>query len=724
MALAISSYFTRGRSFWPLAALFLLLAVSLLLLAGLVSDAALFGQYQLWLLGFNVVLLVLFIILVSIGLVRLVRRVMEKRPGSRLAAKLAALFIVFALIPATVLYTFSTWLMGKGIESWFDIEVESALEDALDLSRYSLNAQLEQYRKQWQPFIGELTNAPDDLAVYLMNSHIQTSGASELLLLGNGQRIIASVSDSVRVGLLPDLPPDSVAMQVLQTGEPYLGVDEAQSGGLYARLVFALAATEAVPEARILQVLYSVPQRVNTLAGGVQKTYRRYDQIAYLRTGLNQNLIIVLTLVLLSAVFYAMWAAFFSTRRVMHPILRLTSATQAVAAGDLNTKIETTSRDDLGTLINSFNSMTSRLEEARDIREQNRQQLENQRSYLHTVLANVSSGVLSLDQDLRTKTTNQAIVEMIGTSEKNLLGITLSAADNPAVARFYQAIQPELEGAADTWEKQFSLLVGDSYRYFICRGTRMPNGGYVIVLNDITQVVQAQRESAWGEVARHLAHEIKNPLTPIQLSTEQLSKKLHSKLAIEDAGLLQRSTRTIIEQVKAMKSMVDEFSQYSRPAPPHLEPVEANRLVKDITDLYRSDRYRLELDLDAQNPNVSGDKSRLRQLLHNLLKNAVEALENHTRDGVIRIATRTARDAVELEVRDNGPGFSKPARERFFEPYMTTKPKGKGLGLAIVKKIVEEHNGAIQVLHPDDGGVSIVIKLRRLTSPQESTDGK
>ena len=718
MAFAIGSRTGSGRGFGPVITLFLLLAISLLLLVGLISDVALFSRYQLWLLGFNLLLLVIFVVLVVINLGRLWRRYIQKRPGSRLAAKLAILFIGFALIPATVLYTFSIWLIDKEIESWFDVEVKSALNDALDLSRYSLKAQLNQYHKQLEPLIESLADAPDDLAAYLMNSHVESHDVGELLLLGSDQRIIASVSAGIATDLLPDMPSETILIQVVQ-GTPYLGIDPAQDGGFYARLVFALPAAETISESRILQVLYPVPQRINTLAAGVQNTYRRYDQLSYLRSGLQQNFIIVLTLVLLSAGVYAMWIAFFSTKLLMHPILRLTSATQAIAAGDLDTKIDISQRDDLGALVNSFNEMMHSLSEARDTRQRSQKQLENQRTYLHTVLANISSGVISLDRNLCVKTVNQAVIDMLGTSFEPLIDKSLfSETQDSAVVRFYGEIKPHLEDADGVWEEQFGLFVGNTYKQIICRGTKMPNGGYVIVLNDITQLIQAQRETAWGEVARHLAHEIKNPLTPIQLSTEQLSRKLAHKVSAEDAELLRRSTHTIIEQVKAMQGMVDEFSQYARPVPPSLKALEVNQLVIDIVDLYRSGKHRIDVELSPQKPLVSGDKSRLRQLLHNLLKNAIEALESCDREGFILVATRINAERpelVDLEIQDNGPGFSDDVIKRLFEPYSTTKLRGKGLGLAIVKKIVEEHNGTIQVNHLKNG-VSIVVQLLRLNT--------
>ena len=713
----------RGRSIWPVAILFLLLVISLLLLARLVNDAELLGRYQLWLLGFNLLLLFVFTVLAVINFGRLAHKFFQHRPGSRLATKLAILFMLFALVPATIVYTFSTWIISGRIDSWFNIEVDSALQSAIDLSRNSLAAQLKQYHRQLQPLVQELENAPDDVAAYLMNTNIELIGASELLLLGSDKRIITSVSADVAAHLLPDLPSDAVFSQIA-SGEPYLGVDPTSDGNLHARLVFPLPSTDATAEERILQVLYPMPQSANTAK--VQKTYKHYSQLSFLRSNLKQHFIIVLTLVLLSAVVYAIWVALFSTKRLMHPILKLTLATQAVAVGELDTRISASPSDDIGVLVDSFNRMTGHLSEARDASIKSQQQLEKQRTYLHTVLANISSGVISVNQSLQIKTVNQAAADMIGTSTKLLVDRLLSDPSHASVVnQLYELVKSHIEDKDQTWTQQLSFLADNEYKYLICRGTRIIDGGYVIVLNDITQIVQAQRETAWGEVARHLAHEIKNPLTPIQLSAEQLSKKLADKVTADEADLLQRATHTIIEQVKSMKEMVDEFSQYSRPAPPQFEEVDVNQLVMDIVELYRSGKHKIQLDLSARNLLVSGDKSRLRQLLHNLLKNASEALDNCDWDGVISIVTHSHEDKpekVEIEVQDNGPGFSDAVIKRLFEPYSTTKPKGKGLGLAIVKKIVEEHNGTIQILNLENGGAVVKVALWYVEALKENTN--
>ena len=696
--------------------LLLLLAVSLYLLIILVQDAAAFARYQIWVLGFNLVLLILFVVLIIRNTVYLRRRRAAGKSGARLTIKLAKNFIVFALVPAAVVYAFSSWMLNRGIDSWFSADVEQALQDALELSRHSLNLQLNQYQKQLEPLLKELAEVPDDLIEYQLSGYIKKTNASEFLVLGGDQHIISAVTSDVS-NLLPDLPTQAVLRQVFN-GERYLGIDPVKHRGLYARLVFPVPRPEAMTEIRVFQALYPVSERANTFAGNVQDTYQRYNQLEFLRDALRQNFTVILSLVLVSGILYAVWASFFSARRLMRPISMLTEATRAVGAGKLDTQLQKTSRDDFGALIESFNHMTQSLSEARDTSAHSRRQLETQRTYLHTVLGSISSGVLSMDRQFVLKTANPAAGKILYATFDSLIDQVVFSSITGSVARFFEKLKPCLDGGSDTWEEQFNLTLNGTYKSLLCRGTKMSNGGYVVVFDDITQIVQAHRETAWGEVARRLAHEIKNPLTPIHLSADHLRKKLLPKLHTSDQEFVDRSVRTIVEQVKAMKQMVDEFSQYSRPAALKLKPLQLNFLVNEVLDLYQSAEVRIEVDLSAVELWVAGDGPRLRQLVHNLLKNAVEAVALQS-DGHIFVATRIKQDdntMVEIETSDNGPGFDATLLANLFEPYVTTKNKGKGLGLAIVKKIVEEHHGQVNVSNRRQGGASVIVSLPRIES--------
>ena len=502
----------------------------------------------------------------------------------------------------------------------------------------------------------------------------------------------------------------------LVAGQPYLSVDPIPDSGLFARLVFPLVPTEIAPEARIFQVLYPVSERINTLATGVQDAYGDYDRLFYMRAALKQMMIIVLTLTLLSAVLYAVWIAFYSAARLMRPIVMLTKGTQDVASGKLDIQLDTPSRDDLGQLVNSFNQMTMRLAQAHGDNARSQQLLKDQRAYLRTVLEGISSGVLSFDREHKLKTFNRAAEEMLGISLAERLERPLAPAQNDAVLnKLCEHLMPLLTCGETDWEQEFKLFNQDQYKTLISRGAALPNGGYVVVFNDITEVVQVHRETAWEEVAQRMAHEIKNPLTPIQLATERLRNKLSAKLHADDAGFLDRCTHTIVEQVESMKAMADEFRQYARSVPPEMAPVEINRIVREVCELYRSGlpAFRLECSLCAENPLVPGDETLLRQLLHNLLKNAAEALAGQ-QDARITAATKVGKVSpatVDLEITDNGPGFDRDIMEKLFEPSVSSKPKGHGLGLAIVKKIVEEHNGRIKVSNLTGGGATVAVSL-------------
>ena len=710
---------SRSGTVPAIVSLAVLLVASLASLVGVLSDPITFGRYRTPLFAFNVLLVAVFLTLITVNLAGLVRKRLLGQTGSQLTARLTFLFVAFTLIPAATLYAFSFWMIEKGVDSWFDVRIESALGDALDLSRHSLDGQLDQYRRVTEPLVDELNETPRELASYVLPSLLERSGASEMLIIGAGRNVIVSVGTD-ETSLLPNLPPAEAFTEITQ-GRPYFSIDPIGGSGLFARLVFPLAQDVANAEPRLLQVLYPVSERVNLLANNVQNAYREYDRLFYLREALKHTMTIVLTLVLLSGMFYAVWIAFYSSRRLMRPIVMLTDATRKVAGGKLDVRLDAPSRDDLGRLVDSFNQMAQRLAAARDADERSRRLLENQRARLHTVLEGISSGVLSLDADLQLKTANRAAERILDVRFNELLDRPLdrfrsAANENPALAGFYEQLAPLLEGDDFEAEREFNLFVGGQYKTLICRAARMPNGGYVVVLNDITEVVRVHRETAWEEVARRMAHEIKNPLTPIHLAAERLYNKLAGKLRPEDADFLQRCTRTIADQVESMKSMVNEFSQYARSMPSELKSLDVNQLVQEVCELYRLDAFALELELAPESPPISGDEARLRQLLHNLLKNAAEALEGQ--DGAcVTVATRVRhapQAAVEIEIADNGPGFRKDMMERLFEPYVSSKPKGNGLGLAIVKKIVEEHNGEIKVGNPETGGAAVTVTLPRL----------
>ena len=488
-------------------------------------------------------------------------------------------------------------------------------------------------------------------------------------------------------------------------------------------MVVTVLSSDPAAENRILQALYPVADRINELADVVQVAFQKYQQLTFLRQPLKVSFILTLSLVLLLSVLSAVWVAFQLARRLMSPIHELAEGTQAVAAGNYSTRLSASGRDELGFVVRSFNDMTTRLARARDAARSSQQLVENQRTYLEAVLGRISNGVITLDMRGELRTANQAAVNILGVDLSRHIGQTLRvlSARQPALERFAEAVLPHVSGGGAEWSEQIELFGAEGRRILVCRGARLPgrdadNEGYVLVFDDVTALIRAQRDAAWSEVARRLAHEIKNPLTPIQLSAERLRQKYLASMSSDEARLLDRSTHTIVQQVETMKSMVKAFAEYANAPEVQLHPLNVNDIVREVSDLYRGMDGDLEVNLalDRLLPNIHGDAARVRQVLVNLIKNAIEA-QSGQHKSVIDIRTRHVRhhgyDYVELRIEDQGPGIDADVLEHLYEPYVSTKVKGGGLGLAIVKKIIEEHGGVVRVSNKADRGALVVIQF-------------
>lgn len=718
----------------PLVAMLVMLAITLFLLDRAAQDPGLFGRLYPALFVFGGTELVLLLVLIGGNLARLIRQVRNNATGSRLSVRLIVTFVTLAVAPVSVVYYFSFGFLQRGIDRWFDTSVESALTSAIQLSRSSIDERMRDQLRSTERSAQEIADVDDTQAAMLLDEIREQLAATEVTLLGVSGRIVAS-SSSNPVAIVPYQPHETILLQLRQ-GHSYVGLDPMQDEGLHVRVVVNVPRVDHAREPLVLQSLVPVPGRMSKLMDTVQAGYSQYEEMAYLREPLKFSFTLTLSLVLVLTLFAAVWAAFYSARRLVAPIRVLAIGTRLVSSGDYGKRLPLPSNDELGFLVHSFNEMTRKIAQARDQAARSQQQAESQKQFLEAVLGRLSSGVLVLDENAAVRIANAVAGQILGTDLARCIGKPLAdlAGDSPLLGVLVGAILAHLENGEGEWREEVTAYGASGRQVLMCRGAGLAGAlererGYVIVFDDITALIQAQRDAAWGEVARRLAHEIKNPLTPIQLSAERLRHKYLKSMEGQDAELLDRATRTIVHQVEVMKEMVKAFSEYARTPRLTLQSLDLNRLVDDVLELYRAESgpLRVSTRLDHNLPAVAADPGRLRQLLHNLIKNAQEAL--HDRPGQ-ELWVRTASineaglSAVELTIEDNGPGIPEELKGKIFEPYVTTKPKGSGLGLAIVKKIVEEHGGSILAENRPDGGARIVIRLPlrgALTVPEHAS---
>ena len=717
----------------PLAVLTLVLLAALLLMSTATENSAAFGRLYTLLIVVSLVGLALLATLITVNLVRLLRQRHAGVAGSRLATRMVLMFVLVAGTPVLVVFYFSLQLLERGIDSWFDVQVDRALTDALELSRSALDTRMREVHRQTRQAAGDLAGVPKELAAARLDEVRERADAVEMSVLSAQGRVLAANSADTAT-LLPHRPDDAVLLQARQSGS-YVGLDPLPRAGLVIRSIERVPDLTPSYESRFLQALYPVAERMSALADTVQSAFAKYRELTYLRGSLKTSFILTLSLAVVLSLLGAVWAAIFSSRSLAAPIRDLAEGTRAVAGGDLETQLPQSSRDEMGFLVQSFNEMTRQLARARDEAHRSQEAVEAQRTSLQALLAQLSSGVVTVDRERRLGTANNAAGQILDLDLEAETGRPLRA-----IAETHAHLQPvidaferHLEGEATEWREEVTLFGPVGRQVLMCRGTPLAGlgGEHVVVFDDITAVIQAQRDAAWSEVARRLAHEIKNPLTPIQLSAERLRHKYLDKMQDKDREVMDRLTHTIIQQVDSMKEMVNAFSSYARSPQVRLEPASLNDLAREVVELYRYNRGAtpIEATLDPRVPTLELDTGRVRQVLHNLIKNALEACEG--REGcAVAVRTRLVEEKgkrqVEIAVEDNGPGFTPDVLERVFDPYVTTKSRGTGLGLAIVKKIVEEHGGMVRAQARAEGGARVLARLpaasgaaRRETEPKE-----
>ena len=710
-----------GFGILPMLVLFALLLVSLTLLSDATHNSERFGQMYSMLLLINAAGLVFLAALVIVNIIGLIRQQRMNVPGARMTSRLVVMFVVLTVVPVSIVYYFSLQFLQRGIDSWFDVRIEQGLDDALDLSHAALDVRLADILNLTVRMAEDLSDAAPATLSLTLYDHRVRSGAAELTLLGGDGRIVASSSSNI-TDIIPDQPASEM-MMLMRNRKHYIGLDPIGDSGLYARALVPVLSSRSDSEVYTLQALYEVSERFSLLAESVQSAYTRYKELSYLRTPLKFSYSLTLSIVLVLSLLAAIWAAFHSARRLVAPVRDLADATHAVAEGDYSKRLSVASEDELGFLVRSFNDMTRRLARSREQTVRAQQQIEGQRAYLEAVLANLSSGVISMSADSVVRAINRTASKSLGIDARQFISreLSLFASEHAHLAPFVDVVTRRHGQGDNNWQEEVALLGAGGHQVLMCRGTVLGGkgkraGGLVIVFDDVTTLIQAQRDAAWGEVARRLAHEIKNPLTPIQLSAERIRRRYLASMDDEEAELLDRATHTIVNQVDAMKKMVNAFSEYARAPNLNMIFMNFNRLVQEVLDLYRSSDLGVQLieQLDAENDLIEGDAGRLRQLLHNLIKNALEAVRGMP-EARITVSTCQVggmeKNQIELCVEDNGPGFEAHVLENIFEPYVSTKPKGSGLGLAIVKKIVEEHGGTISAESGTSGGALVRIRL-------------
>ncbi|MBV5311344.1 ATP-binding protein [Chromatium okenii] len=703
----------------PVAILNIALFIVLVLMRNAVENSETLSRAFVPLLFLVLTGLAVLALLVGVNIVRLVRRHRQQAAGSRLTARIVILFALISLLPVAVVYYFSLGFLLRGIDSWFDVKIGRAMQDALLLNQASLDLNQRVLGKYTEQLLAGIEDRSATAIALSLNSLRRKAGAIELTVYGPGGVVLGTANEDPT-----QLVPNHVEYEIqqnLRNGGTYVGLESGVSEELVVR---ALVEDPRGREMR-MQAIFPTSARITELSTQLEDAYNRYTELAYLRQSLKLSFSLTLSLVLLFGLMAALIAAFHTARRLVAPIADIARGTQAIAAGDYEQQIPLSRHDDeLTFLVASFNAMSRRITRARDDAARSKQAVETQRNYLETVLGRLSSGVVAFDEAQQLRTANPAARTILALTFAEDGGVSLAQMvdQQPELLPWIETVRHQL-AVGKTWRAEVVLQRSEGNQTLLCRGSPLPvpnseQRGHVVVFDDITSLITAQRNAAWGEVARRLAHEIKNPLTPIQLSAERLRHKLLAKADEADARIIDRATSTIIAQVEAMKAMVNDFSDYAKTPRIQPQPLIFDQLTQEVLDLYRSaGTPALHISLNASEVQVRGDPLRLRQLLHNLIKNAQEALDQRTDTHII--VTTTVLDEIpvgqrgetwlQLTVEDNGAGFDAQLLERLFEPYVTTKTKGTGLGLAIVKKIVEEHGGMITL---ENTGAGALVRVQ------------
>ena len=695
--------------------------IALIMLSQAAENSENFDQLANSILWINVLCLFVLLLLLVGNLSKLYRDYRQHVPGSKLKARMVGMFVGLAIIPLLIVFYFSMQFINRGIDTWFNVEVEAGLDDALTLSRNALAMQMRDHVAATEQVAERLKTTNSSQFIYEIGSLRQEIGANELTLFGKNGRIIATNSDQT-AGSAPKRVSEELLMQVRQN-RPYVSLDPLSDGSYEIKTGVPLVGSRSPEIIGLIRSRFTVSQRIGRMVNSIDSSYTDYKKIVYLRAPLKRTFSLTLTVVLMISLLASIYGAFVLSRRLVSPIQNLVEGTQAVAKGDFDTQLPIPTGDEIGFLVNSFNEMTRGLSSARQQASLSQNLVEAERANLEIILANLSTGVISLEADLRIRTVNKAAGAILDVDLKDYSGELLSdvAANNTVVQELYDVVKRQLDKGITVWHDQIIVHAVKGRRVLTCACTDLSseaeeNVGYVVVFDDITLQLQSQRDAAWGEVARRLAHEIKNPLTPIQLSAERLRQKYLKTMTSKDGEILDRSTHIIVEQVAAMRDMVNAFSDYARAPDMEISSFDIKILIDEVIDLYKEQEARIKILFSVNSiiEDFDADPGRIRQMMHNLIRNSIEAIDVRE-SGFIKINVNLLKikqtEMIEILVEDNGGGFEAESLGQIFDPYVTSKPKGTGLGLAIVKKLVEEHMGSITAENTKNNGALIRILL-------------
>jgi nitrogen fixation/metabolism regulation signal transduction histidine kinase len=704
------------RRVLPILAVAALLVASLKLAEDVARDSDRFAAHYKWVLGASIGALAVLIATIGQRLWRLRADLSRAAPGARLSRRLLLVLIALALPSTIVVYGFALRFLDATVDNWFDVHLEQALDDALEMGRIVVDEHLHTAETASATLAQRLSAEPDTPAQTALDDAIDALGAIELTVFGGDGHVLATASSDPRY-LNPPIPDSTLLMRV--RGDGRYAAAEPFGEALALRVVLPIVAQGgAETQGRLLQGIFPLPARLQPLTRGVERANFDFQRLKFLRGSLKLTFGLILTFVLLLSVLVVVLAAFGIARRLVAPVGRLAAATRAIGAGRYDTPLPTASDDELGFLVSSFAQMTRELEFTSARAQRSTRETEQQRAWLEAVLERLSAGVLGFDREGQLRVANRAAEAILDVPLARWLGRNIAELrhERAELAPFVDPLARHVRDNLREWREEVVVDTGAGRRMLMLRGTALPdNAGYVAVFDDLTVLNRAQRDAAWGEVARRLAHEVKNPLTPIQLAAERLRRRFLGRLSPEEGELIDRATHTIVSQVEALKTMVNAFADYARAPQLAMRAIALHALLDEVLDLYENDqRMSLTRQLADGEPRVRVDAVRFRQALHNLIKNALEAIGD-ARKPQIRVATRRLRvadeDWIELAVSDNGPGLPADFGDRWFEPYTSSKARGTGLGLAVVKKIVEEHGGSVRAENDPQGGATFTLRL-------------